>query len=766
MKLYYNIIVLILLISSISLVYAEFQQTQQSSKIFLSPFYRQSMTANTNNTYTVTINPPDKLNYVSSAIISIQAYLNPTVTFTLWVNGQSCNNPTFLVSTTFAGAGQGMITFDCSNRITTAGTYTVTVQSSSANVGASTAWLDLTYTNKPKATVEIHGTEYTPNTPAKVWLQLINSNGTALTSGVCYADIYTPDNTQFLERATMTNMLHDGIYYYDLIAPTEHGVYPAIATCYYDAGQTYNFAQEYTIVNGTYQSGTISDTWTLDGNYLNLVETPSPTSPRRAAFDFNFTNGRICGNISELLLNGITISWSGRWNSNLANDVITTQIFNYTSNNWMSLDNTVTGSGTGTKSVSNGIGLVNLTKAGFVNSSGTNLRVRFIDTTLADTSSTGFDTDYLSVSCDQLSNPQWQEVKGSSEIHISSDLDYILNPTATYTINNTQSTTLVNGTVFNNTYYTGIFRNDFIIESASAVNETTLIEYQGLHSIPCNSVITFFMHNNTGYYQQNYTTQRQTTEDHCSINFNVNLVPDQIKEYRVEARNTWESDIRSSYTGALSLYPLLSAGCDLWAISQNETPYPYLIPKNQTNEINHSAFYRSCGNYYDDFYWLNKTFTQSQIDKANIMDEQSYLQYESDYYSLKFAEDKLNTITSLLIQDLEASGIYSQQLILNVLNRNDTYGNRFFANISTPQLNYYQLSNLNFTNISVTATVNNSAISEGVWNYTNRTLSVDGISQITTSIWGYTGIINTNILNSIASSVWNFVSRYVHGEII
>ena len=68
-------------------------QTQHFNKIFLDPFYRQAMDGNVDYTYTVQVNPPDRVSEVKSAIITFQMWLNPTIEFFLTVNGQTCNTP-------------------------------------------------------------------------------------------------------------------------------------------------------------------------------------------------------------------------------------------------------------------------------------------------------------------------------------------------------------------------------------------------------------------------------------------------------------------------------------------------------------------------------------------------------------------------------------------------------------------------------------------------------------------------------------------------
>lgn len=410
-----------LILAPLGLAESTYQPSQQTNKIFLNPFYRDSMNANTNYTYQLRITPPDKVSSIASAIITFDAYISPTRIFNLWVNGQACNNPSYTISTTYASAGRSVFYFDCSNVITKEGTYTLTLRTTGGNIGASSTWADITYVNNPSGSAQVHGTEYTIGQTAKVWLQLLNANRSTINNGVCYTDIYSPSGAEYIERATMTNMNHDGIYYYDLPVPTTEGVYPVLALCYYEAGQTYTPLTSYRIINATATADPLSNTQTQDGNYFTITETPlSSGNPRRIDVEFNST-ANICKNISESLLTGITISWVGRWNGQ-TNDDLTFQVFNHTSSSWISLTNTILATGTGTKTDTNSLQFNNITKYGLLNSA-PNMRLRIIDKNVTDTTSTNFDTDYLQISCDQLSNPQWQEARGSSEIHANAPLN-------------------------------------------------------------------------------------------------------------------------------------------------------------------------------------------------------------------------------------------------------------------------------------------------------------------------------------------------------
>jgi hypothetical protein len=772
-----KILVLALFILSISSVLA-IQPTQSFSKIFLNPFYRESLALNTNYTYSLQINPPDGISSVINAIVNFNSQVNgQTQTFSLWVNGKSCNTNNYSVATAFSTTGNVQFSFDCSNAITQKGTYSLILRSA-VNTGAMNGWLDLTYMNNPIGDVKLHGTEYDVGQNAKLWLQLLNSSQVPITTAVCYTDIYTPTNLQYIERATMTNLHEEGIYYYDLATPKVAGVYPVIATCYYDVTQTQNYPNSIIIRNGTLDSGNVQNVVSQDGSYLLTTETPSGAgNPRRYLAEFYF-NQSMC-NISSALLTGLTMSWVGRWNSNVANDEITISIYNYTSNKWVDFPNAITGSGTGTKSVSNSLSLNNMTSAGLLNSSGTGVRLQFNDTSLSDTSSTGLDYDYLSLSCDQLGNPQMQQVKGSSEMHISGisglSQDYIYEYNEYYVVP-------INP-VTNTTYYTGYFIANFSIETISPIAVTNAsVEVMIFHSIPCNSFQSLYrLETNGSLTSIPYSNKWHTQEGHCSINFEQTLSPASKYDYVVTARNTFESEMRSINTGINAVYPLVSAGCDYWALAHSETPYPYIVPKNQTN-IGKTYFYRACANFYDDYFWFNQTYEKAVVDENKIVDENSFQQYEADYFSNKFASEKLLNVYNLLITDLISSGTYSYILLLDPLNRSNAEGNRFWANLSSEQINillnnpFYTWNYTNRTltqNITASVNINTTQIANDVWNSTNRTLTyypaqidMTNYTQVGNYVWNYAGNVTSTLLSQISQSIWSYVARYTHGEIV
>lgn len=452
------------------------QPTTQYSKIYLQPFYNSGMTQNVLYNYTVNINSPDGMDKISSAILTLDAWINPTRVFNAWMNNIQCNTKNYTISTTYASAGRGVVTFDCSNAIRVNQINTVSFTVSGGNIGASTSWIEIVYDNNPKGEMTIHGTEYIFGQTSKVWLQLLNNTGAYINNGICFTDIYHPNMTDLIERATMTNTGHDGLYSYDLVLPEAEGVYPVIALCYYTAGRTYNYASNIVMINGSITSGDITRTYVLDGSYLTTDETTvGQGNPRRYIAELNFTNGSVCSNIPQSLLTGITIGWTGRWNSNPSSDTMTISVYNHTSNTWIPLVNTITGVGTGVKSVTNSYAINNITTIGFVNNNGTNLRLRFEDTNVTDTATNGFDYDELYVSCDQLASPVWQEVKGSSEFHLSprfnvSILEQAINYTSRFdSIDNAINTS----------------RND-IMQNLTAINMTLSLQIMSMNTTMIN----------------------------------------------------------------------------------------------------------------------------------------------------------------------------------------------------------------------------------------------------------------------------------------
>jgi hypothetical protein len=254
----FSLLILVFILSAFVSAEASQESTQQFNKLYLNPFYRVSLAVNTNVTYNVTVNPPDKISSVVNAMLAFNIQVNgQTQTLTAWVNGQSCNNPTYSIATAFSTTGQLQAYFDCSNVITKAGVYNVTLKSAVAT-GAVSGWLDLTYMNNPRGGVKVHGTEYVPGDVGKLFLQFLDADNNAVNNSECFVSLWYPNKTIMLNNSLMSKLQNasEGIYYYNFNVPNVTGVYPASAKCYRPL-TFYNM-----VLYGYASDGFESNTWT------------------------------------------------------------------------------------------------------------------------------------------------------------------------------------------------------------------------------------------------------------------------------------------------------------------------------------------------------------------------------------------------------------------------------------------------------------------------------------------------------------------------
>lgn len=281
MRLKVGLLILMMVLFSATAIGVE--PTQQFNKIFLDPLYRQEMEPDTDYRYNITIDPPDGLSSTISAIVTFQVWLNPTIEFCLTVNGQSCNTPSFEVHTTYAGAGEGNIFFDCSNIMTSPGTYEI-ILTPDDDTGAVSGWLDLTYMNKPRGEMEVFGTEYQIYDEGTTFIQLLDGD-TPINNATCFADIYYPDKSLLIDSAVMTYQADsNGLYYHDLTMPNITGVYMIDVLCQYQTISHTHAFEEYEITEGVYVSGTAESMNVSDDAKLVFKETSLPCSDSSYTF--------------------------------------------------------------------------------------------------------------------------------------------------------------------------------------------------------------------------------------------------------------------------------------------------------------------------------------------------------------------------------------------------------------------------------------------------------------------------------------------------
>ncbi len=291
----------------------------------------------------------------------------------------------------------------------------------------------------PNYEVVLSGTEYSPGDRATIFLQLKDSYGQPVANGSCWLDVWWPANASNIHPYTIQDapMLQalgdDGVYYYDITAPQELGVYMLSAKCSY-ALNRYEIYDQDDLVNYPVTQ-TISGTWTGSPIVLNtphdgLYYKCSGTC--QANFTFNTSVYGALSNVTTInnylyvsTQSGETVTiayWNGATFVNLANTLLTTSTASGT--NAYGYDELLSNTVPVSAIMSNGLVTLRIT-----GTSGT----YFFNS---------FGIDVLT------SSGEVQDLKGSSEMHITNI------PNATVTLVNNETPAYVwNYTTRNLTYY-------------------------------------------------------------------------------------------------------------------------------------------------------------------------------------------------------------------------------------------------------------------------------------------------------------------------
>jgi hypothetical protein len=75
-------------------------------------------------------------------------------------------------------------------------------------------------------------TEYSPGSPGKVFVQVLDNYFTPVNNAICKLTVYYPNTTKFINNVTMLPF-ENGLYYWDFVAPNVQGVYMTTVSCTY-----------------------------------------------------------------------------------------------------------------------------------------------------------------------------------------------------------------------------------------------------------------------------------------------------------------------------------------------------------------------------------------------------------------------------------------------------------------------------------------------------------------------------------------------------
>lgn len=613
------------------------EPTQQFNKIYLSPFYRDSLSLNTNYTYTLTVNPPDKITNVLNAILSFNAQINgQTQTFTLWVNGKSCNNPTYSVATAFSTTGNVQFYFDCSNVITQAGNYNITLRSA-VNTGTVQGWLDLTYMNKPMGSVSIKGTDYNVGERGTTFLQLQNEFGDPVSGGSCSLSVYYPNRFNTTHPIWLNNSpmlyLNDGIYYYDFFVPSIPGVYIVDAYCSYVYSSSWFYNPDYypyitslnpieniSIGTGLNQSNLINSytDWLYD--YVD--------SDANKVIQVSYQWNNITNYVDLTNITRLSVYWMGE-----SSKAITLYfwLYNWSSSKYNSLSSVSVPITTTTGSEPTGFDVLYTVQVSSSNISHyiNNGRVKVL---LNATTGTGFRvlTNWLNIKLDAPSGTI-TSIKGNGEIKVNSP--YGTDTTVITLGDKITGTTYFDGSPYE--YWEGtVSQNITVLSQATSNQYNTTFSFVTPYKIDCTAILEFQKWNGTVW---NDATNDIATQaygggtENCEVT--VSLTEDIIGTYyyRINYDNYQEWQVKWDYSVVNDTYNLIvNPICSYYGTLYG---YNFTVPILYNTTVSSNYYLDYCHRLYDDYYFATDFYLGSLTAPQN--EYESYV-IELDVYYESF----------------------------------------------------------------------------------------------------------------------------------
>jgi len=358
-KIFFNAIIVFLLMAAISLA----DSTQQYNTIYLKPYSVNSISNGVFSNYTVDVNPPDNIASVISAIVRFKALTAVSINISAWVNNQKCSTPWVYLSTTFGGAGQYDISFDCSNIITKSGSYNVSIRPSGANMGSTNGWLELTYMNNPLGELSIFGTEYFQgDVKGSICAQVVDTSNQPVTDAICSATLAHSSTynismpAYFTDQAMLAIAADKAMYCYSFNLPNETGVMPASVSCVYAVDPVWRFpAVELgggcsdrtiymTVESGTLESGSATFLNSYEDAQYNQILSSTGT-PKIISIIFKWNETDEC-KIDRNASQSLVILWSSQTSTVNVNNFY---MMNWTSGSYVSIGSmTSLGSGSPT----------------------------------------------------------------------------------------------------------------------------------------------------------------------------------------------------------------------------------------------------------------------------------------------------------------------------------------------------------------------------------------------------------------------------------
>lgn len=676
------------------------------------------MSNGVNYTYTISVFPPDNIKSVISAIISADIWISPSVNFTLWVNNESCNNPFYYISTTYAGAGLARVNFDCSNIINQSGNYSVKFKPVGQNTGSSTMWLDLTYMNNPRGEVSFFGTEYVENEDATLFLEVKDSSGATVDDANCYISVWYPSVENQTHPAWINNgvMRHHingtGIYYYEFITPSISGLYMAQAKCYYSVYNIFYYppyspnSPKRTVLSGTY----IPESTFVLNDYEDWIYQQCSSSGGATKSCDAYYEWIVDENLTEL-----SVMYLGEASSM---PTMIMYVWNWTNSSWIPLPNTLTFHGTAgsvpigvDEYLSNSISI-----NGTINPTNSTVRIR---TYTYGGSSFNLYDNWLNLKGARIAGII-TDLKGSGEVHVSGGTPIFFKLMTSCGSTKTGSTCayFTNDDEFQ--YPEGDIEENVTIIGISSRN--TSWTYTTPFGVDCTAIEWIKLYNGTDWeYVEDYTTESQTNLENCMITIPINIQSGNEYNYWLKYDNYMKWELDYSKQVADAIYTNTFQMCQEYA---NKSNFTYENPILDGTPVSNDTMTNFCHQMHDDFYWFYLYYNTSQ----EILNAGDYTSYLTE---LRFYRRELYDRYMFLTQNLSIGFIENVGNVSFCGNALSSFYDLRYAGAT--EYNSGEQSHVSFQFLKTTAGTPNP-IDDGICNvsiwYPNKTLWVNKTGMV------------------------------------
>jgi len=251
--------------------------------------------------------------------------------------------------------------------------------------------------NETTYEANVQGTYYSVGDNGRIFLQL-TENKQPINGEFCQVSIQYPNSVKgslnyYIEDAFMSGTDVDGMYYLDTVAPDQEGVYIINAECYTGANTFRINATSDNLIEGSVTSGTLTDSYTSDDIYYELLEQNNGGNNRSYVHEFIF-DGSSLPNVTNLTQTVGVIVIEGQLTPQ-DDETIKVLGYNWSGASWVELSNQWYSQTSGIDTISSLIPGSGVAGGTFKNASG-HIRIKLQDThQVTDTSTSTIKIDRI-----------------------------------------------------------------------------------------------------------------------------------------------------------------------------------------------------------------------------------------------------------------------------------------------------------------------------------------------------------------------------------